>query len=501
MSRLIIRKSIFVFIFFLLINNFNFSEANSSTKIQLRIKNGGVLDQKLNDLKLFINKKEIEITGIEKTERYIDKERLLGRNFVLTFMNFDKFDKTLEDAISYFVTDVLKKSDSLIVHTNTNIHQIKVTGNKERMILNISNRLKRDMNYEFKKSARILKSINNEISKMERFFGSYSPSAGVLVGGAQYFKFFATIIPDILFYKNEFIIPAKKRFSEVHDLLGHREGDRYWLFIQNGNVYPFTGRIRNTIKSVRSHLSRIASGDSSWTKLVGSKIREMQDSMLLDGPYPEKLMKSGFINTNTSFFTLLYSADASSSSNKSINLHLSEILNRISEDTGGVLVETNDIEKGIKDIRGLRDHFWDIMFKFPGEKGRLKLRMELRGSKKELLYRKRFKEKELTELKKHLSQAKIVIEKPEYLDNKLSFSIRYFSLNKRGGFGLLKVIIQLFDSTGIERYRRSNTLRAEKKKINISTGIPEEFSSGYRIRVSVLDMISNRLEVTELNMN
>jgi len=501
MRRIISRTSIFVFIFLLLINSFNFSKENSSTKIQLRIKNDDVTDQSLSDLKLFINKKEIKITGKEKTERYIDKEGLLGRNFVLTFMNFDKFDKILEDAISYFVTEVLKKSDSLIVHTNTNIHQIKVTGNKERMILNISNSLKRDMNNEFKKSARILKSINNEISKMERFFGSYSPATGILVGGSQYFKFFATIIPDILFYKNEFIIPAKKRFGEIHDLLGFREGERYWIFIQNGNVFPFTGRIRNAIKSVRSHLSRIASGDSSWTKLVGSKIREMQDSMLIDGPYPGKLMRSGFINTNTSFFTILYSLDVSSSSNKSINLNLSEILKKMSEDTGGVLVETGNIEKGIADIRDHRDSFWDIKFEIPEEKGRLKLRLETGGREKEIFYRKKFEEKELIKLKKHLLKDKITIEKPEYMDNKLSFSIRYFSLNKRGGFGLLKVIIQLFDNTGRERYRRSNTLRAEERRINISTGIPEEFSSGYNMRVSVLDMISNRLVVKELKMN
>ena len=501
MSRIIIRTFIFVFIFLFLMNSFNFSETNNSTKIQLRIKNGDALDQNLDNLKLFINKKEIEITGKEKKERYIDKERLLGRNFILTFMNFDEFDNNLENAISYFVTEVLKKSDSLIVHTNTNIHQIKVTGNKERMILNISNRLKRDMNYEFKKSARILKNINTEISKMERFFGSYSPSAGLLAGGAYYFKCFASIIPDILFYKNEFIIPEKKRFMEIHDLLGYREGDRYWIFIQNGNVYPFTGRVRNTIKSVRSHLSRMDTGDSSWTKMVGSKIREMQDSMLVDGPYPEKLMKSGFINTNTSFFTLLYSSDISSSANKTMDLQLSEILKKISEDTGGILIETNDIEKGIKKIREHRDHFWDIMFEIPEEKGRLKLRMETGVREKDLFYRKKFEEKELIELKKHLSKTKITIEKTEYKDNKLSFSIRYFSLNKRGGFGLLKVIIQLFDNTGEERYRRSNTLRAEERRINISTRIPEEFSSGYNMRVSVLDMISNRLVVKELKMN
>jgi len=499
-NRMIMKKCIIAILFLMFVNGFNFGEPDNSTKIQLRIKNGEATDQNLKDLKLFVNKKEINISGIVKTERYINKERLLGRNFVLTFMNFDKFDKVLEDAISYFVTEVLEKSDSLIVHTNINIHQIKVTENKERMILNISNRLKRDMNYEFKKSSRILKSINTEISKMERFFGSYSPSSAILVGGAQYFKFFASIIPDILFYKNEFIIPDKKKFKEIHDLLGYREGDRYWIFIQNGNVYPFTGRVHKTIKAVRSFLSRTTTGDSSWSKLVGRKIREMQDSMLVAGPYPESSMSEGFINTNTSFFTILYSPD-DSSSDKKTGLQLSEILKKLSEDTGGAFVETSNIESGINGVREHKDTFWDIMFELPDEKGKLKLRIESGVSKKELFYRKRFKDKELEELKKYLLKAKISIEDQGFQDNILSFSIRYFTLSKRGGFGLLKVIIQLYDNAGKEVYRRSKTLRAEQKKINISTGIPAEFSSGHNMRVSVLDMISNRLIVKEIKMN
>ena len=92
MSKLNIRISIFVFIFLLITGGFISGTENESIKVQLRIKKGDSAGRTLDDLKLFINKKEVEITGKVKKERYIDKENLLGRNFVLTFMNFNKFD-------------------------------------------------------------------------------------------------------------------------------------------------------------------------------------------------------------------------------------------------------------------------------------------------------------------------------------------------------------------------------------------------------------------------
>ncbi len=501
MSRIIERILVFVFIFLLIFNNFNFCEENMSTKIQLRIRDGYKSAQKMDDLKLYINKQEVRITGKERRDRYIGQEGILGRNFILTFMNFPRFNKKLEDAISYFVTEILRKSDSLIVHTNINTHQIKVTGNKERMILNIVNHLKKDMNYISGRSARVYKSINAEIERMERFFGTFDSTTTILTIGDVYFNFFATIIPDLQFYKNEFVIPDKKRFEEIGDLLGFREGDRYWIFIQNGNIYPFMTRIRKIIKSVGTRLSLVTTGDQSWKKMVSTKIREMEDSMLIDTPYPRKTMRTLFINTNTTFYTLLFSTESVTSTNKKIDLQLLDILGKISVDSGGKLIETSDIEADLRKIREFKDRFWNINFVLPETKKNIKFRMEIGGRGKDLVYRKQLKKDEYRKLKKYLSKPKVFIEKPEFSKNKLSFSIGSFSLNKRGGFGLIKVVIQTYDNSGKEVYRRSNILRTGRKKIDISIGIPEELFFHHKTRISVLDLISNVMVANELRMN
>lgn len=501
MSKLNIRISIFVFIFLLITGGFISGTENESIKVQLRIKKGDSAGRTLDDLKLFINKKEVEITGKVKKERYIDKENLLGRNFVLTFMNFNEFDDALENAISYFVTEVLEKSDSLIIHTNVDVYPIKVTGNKERMIVNISNRLKRDMNYLSRKASRTLKNINGEIFKLERYFSSFSPSSINSVGSIRFFQFFSNLIPDIQFYKNEFVIPDKKKFTRIHEEFGFREGDRYWIFFQNGNVYPFTRRIKGLIKSVKSGFALAPSSEVSWTKMIDGKVRELMDMMSMGSQYPEKVMRIGFLKTNTTLFSLLFTLDTDTRSDKTTDLLLSDILRKISEDSGGVLIETSDLEESLGVVRKHKDRFWEISFDFSEDTGIKKLKMESSEKGVELVYRKRFDKEELEALRKHMSENRILIENLNFSDNKLSFSVKSFSMNKRGSFGLLKVIIQLYDNTGKEVYRKSNTLRAGKKKINVSTGIPEEFSSGSDIKVIVLDMISNRLVVEEIKMN
>ena len=166
--------------------------------------------------------------------------------------------------------------------------------------------------------------------------------------------------------------------------------------------------------------------------------------------------------------------------------------------SGGQFIITPDIEKGIESIVGNKDQYWDVEFDIPTVPGKMKLKMTLDGSNKGLVFREKIEEKELKELTKYLSKSKIHIEDLVFADNKLSFSIKSFILNKRGGFGLLTVIIQIYDNTGKEVYRRSNILRAAEKKIKISTLIPGEFSTGFTMKVSVLDMISNRLIVREM---
>ena len=97
----------------------------------------------------------------------------------------------------------------------------------------------------------------------------------------------------------------------------------------------------------------------------------------------------------------------------------------------------------------------------------------------------------------YFSEPGISIVDPVFSAGKISFGIQSFSLNKRGGFGLLKVVLRLYDPAGKEVYRKSNTLRAGKKQIKVSTMVPREFTEGYRLTVSVLDLIANRLVTAE----
>ena len=493
--------SYFIIIFILLLSVSIPGESTDSMKVQLRINNGNQIKVSLDNLKLFINKEEVKVSGLEKKERYIGQKGLLGRNFVLSFMNFTSAGKMLENAVSYFVTEILEKSDTLIIHTNVDIYQVKVTGNKERMILGIKKRLERDMNYLSKKSSRTLKNINNEISKLERYFSSSSPGRGYLTGGVGFFQFFTKLIPDIQFYKNEFIIPDKNKFKKIHDEFGFREGERFWILIQNGNIYPFTNRIKNLVKNIRSQLSINAAGrDSTWLKMVNNKIRELMEMIGIGGQYPSATMKNVFIGSNTSFYTIVYNIDKITNSDKALNVELESVLRTLSKETGGKFVETSDIEKGIESLIDHRDQYWDISFKLPGGVNKKKIKLTIESRNKGLSYRNRIEEKELKDILKHLSKPKIYIENPEFTNKKLSFSIKSFTQNKKGGFGLLKAIIQIYDNTGKEVYRRSNTLRAADKKINISTGIPEEFSSNHKLRLSVLDLIANRLVVRDVDM-
>ncbi len=473
---------------------------SNNMKIPLRIV-GDRDHQKIKILNLYINKRKVEIKGMSEKKRSVEGETLLGRNFILSFMSFDKYDKALENCVSYFVTEILRKSDSLIIHTNINIYQIKVSANKERMILEIGKRLKKDLNFISKRASRAIKSINSEVNKIERFFGSAEPNSIYLVDGVRYFKFFTSIIPDVQFYRNEFIIPEKKGFREINNLLGYREGDRYWFYFQNGDIFPFSVKIRNVIKKIKRNLSLDKTGDGSWKKFVEARTRDLSDAMMYRTQYPTNFMKSEFINTNTTFLGLIYTKEKTRYSNKEIDIQLPEILKKVSMETGGVLLKVDNLEKGLQKIRKHEDHFWEIEFNIPQDKGEKDIRIELEGRKERLAYRRKFEAVEFDEFVKHLFESGIIVDGIELIEEKLSFSIKGFALNKRGGFGLLKVIIQFYNNRGEEVFSRSNTLRAGKREINISIRIPPILSKKHNVKISVLDIISNRLVNSELKQN
>ena len=102
------------------------------------------------DFHLIINHQQQEILKAEKKITSLDQRPdFLGRNFVLSF-HMTEYGNQVEEAISYFVTEILDTTDLLILMTPLKIYRINVSPNKGKMRADIERLVRQDSD-EFKK--------------------------------------------------------------------------------------------------------------------------------------------------------------------------------------------------------------------------------------------------------------------------------------------------------------------------------------------------------------
>ncbi|MEN8153062.1 MAG: hypothetical protein ABFR75_03495 [Acidobacteriota bacterium] len=454
----------------------------------------------LKDIRLTINRRTIDPVQLSLKKRWISKDTILGRNFILSFRDFYNYGKVISEGLSYFVTEILKKHDSLLIHTPYNVYPVKVTNNKEGIIFNIEKILKKDLKKILKESAPSLKSIKNEIFRLEQHFNSYELNNRNM-GAVSYFQFLSKITLDIQFFRNHFLIPDKKKFLKVDEYLGNREGDRYWLYIQNGELYPFNRRLQDVIRKIINFTSMQAVSQSNWRAFIDTGIKSLEEVMLLSKIYPEKKLKQLFTDMNITFFGLIVDSGKTTNSDTStVMADLENIIRKISTTSGGTTLTKRDIESGLKEIEEHKDTYLDLEYSVSRRPEEKIFDIRYKNEKGTFLHRKKYSKNEFVELIKNLTAEKLVLKLLSVKKNIISFSINSYAIHKKGKFGLLKVLIKILYEKNREVYKSTNTLRAIKKEINISTGFPKNLKGDLILKISILDLISNRLLQTERNI-
>ncbi|MFC2155209.1 hypothetical protein ACFLRB_01795 [Acidobacteriota bacterium] len=151
---------------------------------------------KKEDVVLFVNDSRSPIDNFIKREKSIDRKPDLGRYFVLSFSMME-YGPQFEKAISYFITEICRPKDRLIVLSPLNSFPVKVIADKMKMLREIAGLLKKDcFNYSQKRIAEekhLLEKIRKLILRfMPNFYGNRY---------VETLNFLETFPPDFLKFK------------------------------------------------------------------------------------------------------------------------------------------------------------------------------------------------------------------------------------------------------------------------------------------------------------
>lgn len=488
------RKKVLIFLlFYLMPFSFMFSASKKVCLIlPVRIieEEGQAFHFSQDDFRFFVNDKQREIVNLIKRKRSLSRPSDLGRNFVLSF-HTAKIGKQIENAMSFFITEILNSNDSLVVSTPIQAYSLPVSRNKEKMILDIMKLLQRDCQTYQKNRNSPEKNLDDQIKQLKTSLSEFSFDQSGINTYKAVNQFLLSFPKNFSHYKKLFLLPNISKYQQIKDILAKRHGERWWIHFQHRENLKIVHKAKEAMDYVNVYISILERNNQALARAMKSHLYYFEKQLILSDSFPFSNLLEILLSRNISFNTVFWGNRESGDSNTLIKESLESIFSEISRHTGGKTVVTIEPEMGLKDIQGHADHFYEVNFDFNGKMEEKKIQVLLDNSNSKLSYKNEFSREELEYWIDALSEKSVEIGDFSIKKNKVIFSIKSFKQEKEKKYGLLKVRMSLFDKHNLNVFQTENILRASKNKMTISIPLPAEHHGQFKLSIIVFDLLAN----------
>ncbi len=493
MNRKIKRPYLLILLFLLTIINLSAKEG-VQLEVAVRITDPAQPFPELgtDDFILMINGEERAVVDSKRTERCMARVPDLGRNFILSF-HMTEYESQVEKGIAYFVSEILHPADSIMLVSPLKIYQVNVSVNKGKIIEDIGQLLKKDCLDYKKKRASGEKYIRDAISKARMALADSTRSAEYGVMQFLSLKHFLDTFPqEFINFLNLSLILDTGKYQKIANLLGFREGERWWLHFHQDEFNVLLSHIQAFTKELSDYIFAREPGETKRLSHL-QKVLEIADS------FPAGQVLNTLVENRISYNFISFGGlkigdiDASQAEISDIG----RILGKIAEESGGKMVSTFKVEQGLREIASHKDQYYELSFLFNGKIEKKEIDLALKNQKAKLIYKKEYSKEELESLIQYLTQEKVRIDQFSKQGNVIKFTITSFQRHQEGKFGILKVSIELFGKEETPLYQTENTLRSSRDEVSISLPLPTRFSGPFRLIITVSDLLANRRATQE----
>jgi hypothetical protein len=436
----------------------------------------------------------LEVTP--RTESMASPPEFPGRNFILS-VKVSEFDLYIKNALTYFITDVIIPGDTLLLLSPIKAYNIDVVANKTKMIHDVVSLLETDCQYYNKQLLVSLKGLETKTNRLIRLFRGGEDDGANITGFKTVGIFLTTFPQEFIKFRDQFLSPELDKYQKLIELIGNREGQRWWIHFQSGDQLGIVTRVMNVLDKINNYCTQSTLAQKSFSQ----SLRLLEKLLDLSGSYPAKEMTHLFQAANIRFNALLWNRhqEESATTQAGILKHVVSSIKDVSLHTGGITIHTPNLEKGLETIVHHRDRFYLLSFYFDGNLGDKKLNLATHGTHhnfslsylhllpKDILYQRvRFA---LTD-KISISGFKLA---PSKKKPRIKFSLNAVTFDKRKKFGLVKVRVALTTTSGDTVFQSQNTLRTSKKKVSVSIPLNPDCSGNLKLKILAFDLIANRM--------
>jgi len=464
-------------------------------KVPVRVFDSGnyVRDLTIQDFDLEINGVKRNIRKIIATPKMINLSKK-PHTFILNF-NITEYGEGLSNGIKYFINKILRKNDSLILWTPIKFYSIRTNQEKQKIIVNIEKLLKKD-SLTFKSFRKGDK--GKLLSILNKFTGSglegNSRDSGASSTNIMFFlNNFSREWKD---FKKKYLLPDLRKYYGLISMIEARyPGNKYFINFQQREIIPSLKLYRQAKKIISSYLSSIAgSSQSSTSASISNSLQMIDNSMLIKDSFSTEVLSAPFLKSNISYNVIfLNSFRQTGKYSDDLSPDYEGILRDLSYKTGGISINTNNLEDGLDKIKGKQDYYYDIIFKFNGKNEGKKINIKTKDKKYSLAYLKKFHKEEIETLIKLSQEKKIEISGFSIEKNRIKFIINGFSSNaSEKKQGIVGVGIYLFDKNNKVVFSKAGTFKATKDSIAISLNLPSANKGAYKLSIKAKDILSNK---------
>ncbi len=476
MKKTIIIIFIFIFILFMNLNARNI-------KLKLYVipfeNDSSKCDLKKDDLILKVNNDIVNIEILKVMKREPAKEE--KRNFVLDFSISDCSEQIYEP-LKFFVNNVLKADDLLILKTPMKLYKIKITGTKDDVIDNIKNLLRKD----------VMKYKTNRKNYL-KFLMKDNPGETP----TEIMNFLNKYKREWENYRDMFILPNYKSIANICGILANGNGEKYYIKFQEREIMPFMVSFNKIKNSIRTTLTTYTGNYQSYSASISSNLSVIEKSLLVSEKININLIKNLLLGVNISYNVLLFkSARLNTRIGEVSSPDYEKYLKELSLSTGGIFIINCDLIEGIKRIIKNKSCYYEMVFEVDDKEEEKNIEIILKKGKFKLSYKNKLYKENIMMIKKILSQPTVKIDKYGFKNNRLNFRIKDFVMKDK--VGVVFVEIKILDKSKNVVFKTGKTLKAKQKEIKISIPLPEKLKGYLNIKVYARDEYTGKdFEISE----
>ncbi|MCP4152230.1 MAG: hypothetical protein GY757_31110 [bacterium] len=445
-----------------------------------------VQDLTKDDLKLLVNGTQTEIAAFTKSEN-----SQVRTQYILCFNTTD-YLKQITDGITYFVSNMLNHGDALIIWTPAKMYNINTNRDKKVIFTEIEEKVKKDI-LAFRTKLKIpTNNLNAVIKKYHRGKqgGRRSESGKTDQSISDFLNNYAR---EFSAFQNIYILPNLFKIQSVAELL-KGPGEKRIINFQERDFIPTIGDYQKVAREIREIASELGNDQATYSMFY-TGLKTIDQLMMLSEKVPIKeitaILNAQKVNYNT---VLFMNQRKNSNQVDAVSPDFESIFKTISNKSGGTTASNSDLAAALSDIHKDSSAYYTLSYKFNGKFDNKILQIYPSIENVQLFFKNKYNPKEIKALVDFMNAPKVKLSKFSLKKRILKFSISNFQLgapdNKEQG--IIQVRIELLDSNNNIAWKTQNTLKSQKKSIDISIPMPANLKGKYTVKLSAFDLVSKK---------